>query len=145
MMQRFVCLVGLVVGLATPCFAEPLYSEGKLVVVDPAGTIVSLGSFSEGAPRALRENEYPMDYAFPTNDIRYWKKSGNDIIAMTPEEQATVDDAEKESVVADEGISAFEDALLGYLADKDGKTKKQIRDALKAKVDKNKKRKKDSK
>jgi hypothetical protein len=86
-------------------------------------------------------DEYPADYAFPAIDPKYWKKSGNDIVAMTPAEQAVVDEATKTKATADENLTPFEDALLGYLADKFNKTKEEVRAEVKNKVNKDKKEK----
>jgi hypothetical protein len=41
-------------------------------------------------------NEFAEDYAFPTNELKFWKKSGADWVSMTPAEQAAVVNAEKD-------------------------------------------------
>ena len=43
---------------------------------------------------------YPDDYEFPDVPFKYWKKVGNDWVAMTEEEQAAVDAAEQAAIDA---------------------------------------------
>jgi len=45
-------------------------------------------------PHALQDNEYPENYLFPTNQVKFWKKVGNDWAGMTIAEQDAVLDAE---------------------------------------------------
>lgn len=67
-------------------------------------------------PHTLKTNEYPENYAFPTNDIQYWKKSGNDWIAMTPAEQTNVDMVVQQSIADIAGSDVNMDALFKVMA-----------------------------
>lgn len=75
--------------LVSPVLAESWY----VVKVDLEGKVKGVGTNFDAKPtHVYLENEYPISYTFPTNDFKFWKKVGNDWVAMTvPEQQALID------------------------------------------------------
>ena len=88
--------------------------------------LTKLGSLYSGKDRQekagaytpdVTNDEYPDGYAFPTNAPMYWKKVGNDIVAMTPAEQAVVNsNLQTEVTVATTGDAQM-DAILRTIAE----------------------------
>jgi hypothetical protein len=83
-------------------------------------------------------DEYPTDYVFPTNAPMYWKKVGNDIVAMTEAEQAAVNsNLQAEVTVATTGDAQM-DAILRTVAkavDQNAKTYEEVVAIFKSEVD----------
>ena len=82
------------------------------VVVDNYGNATQKLRVSTATVHQLQPNEYQWDYSFPTNDIIYWKKQGNDWVAMTLAEQADVDSALQQKVTDDATSDVDMDALF---------------------------------
>lgn len=77
--------------LVSICFADSWYS----VSTNTDGTAKSKW-YNENCkpPHVLSFDEFPADYTFPTNDLKFWKRVGKDWVGMTTNEQAVVVDAE---------------------------------------------------
>ena len=89
-------------------------------------------------PHSYGDNEYPPDYAFPTNDMLYWKKVGSDWVNMTTAEKLAKDGAVKQRALDAAIADASLDALMQTIADAIAgnlKTKEEIKAAFKANVD----------
>jgi hypothetical protein len=147
-MKKSILIFCWVIVVSGVSIAGQLYSEGRVVNTDSTGSAVSLGSFSSGKPRELRENEYPMDYAFPTNAMMYWKKVGNDWVGMTEPEQATVNSNIQQTALETATDDEISDAMLGCIAEaikQNAKTKAEVKAIFKDQVDPKKKKKDKSK
>jgi len=84
------------------------------------------------------KNEYPTDYVFPVEDVMYWKKVGNDWVAMNLAEQAVVNESKKQKALVDAQANVDMDALFQAVADavkNSLKTKAEVEQAFKAGVD----------
>jgi len=84
------------------------------------------------------KNEYPVDYAFPVEDFMYWKKVGNNWVAMSPAEQVVVNESKKQKALAAAQANVDMDALFQAVADavkNNLKTKAEVEQAFKAGVD----------
>lgn len=90
--MKSVFTVMMLVCVASACRALDGY------VISIADGIPNVSKFSTTENRPLATNEYPIDYAFPTNAPKHWKKVGTDWVAMTAEDQAAVDAAEQEAI-----------------------------------------------
>jgi hypothetical protein len=99
--------------------------------------VVSVESGIAREISASRE-EYPEDYAFPTNAPMYWKKSGADIVAMTPAEQDVVNGNAQQEVLELATEDAISDALIAAIAEaikQNAKTYDEVKAIFKGKVD----------
>lgn len=83
------------------------------------GLYTGVASVASGTAKEISAdaNEFPEDYAFPTNAPMYWKKVGNDIVAMTEAEQAAVNsNLQAEVTVATTGDAQL-DAILRTISE----------------------------
>lgn len=83
------------------------------------GLYTGVASVASGTAKEISADadEYPDNYAFPTNEPMYWKKVGSDIVAMTPAEQAVVnEDIKQKTTVATTGDAQM-DAMLRTIAE----------------------------
>ena len=87
----------------------------RSVVTNSSGRVIRTGIEASAVDHELKDNEYPLDYAFPTNDIKFWKKVGRDWVEMSPVEQVAVVDAEKEDVANDSNWTERERAIIRAL------------------------------
>lgn len=114
-------------------------AEWKVVYVKD-GEPVSVGTIANTkvyTPDPAK-NEYPMDYVFPDVDKMYWKKNGNDWVAMNADEKLVVDNAKKQKTL-DEAVADVDmDALFTAIAEsikKNDKTAEAVKANFKAAVD----------
>lgn len=135
MKNILIILLGL---FAVTLIASPV---GKWkVATKKNGLYTGVASVSSGTSKEISADadEYPDDYAFPTNAPMYWKKVGSDIVAMTPAEQATVNsNIQNEVTVATTG-DAQTDAILRTIAEavkQNAKTYEEIVAIFKGQVD----------
>lgn len=121
----------------------------RKVFTNETGKVVDVSLEQNTKPdHVLQENEYPVNYSFPTNDFKYWKKVGTDWVGMTLVEQAAYDDSVKTkeadfddwSGVTKEQMKAFilvlldEINILRSLHSLPARTSTQLKTAIKNKL-----------
>lgn len=122
-------------------------NEWKVVFVK-GGEAVSVASCYSGSDKIIdpSKNEYPSDYAFPAEDMMYWKKVGNDWVAMDAGEKLAVDEAKKQKALDDAVANVDMEALLKCIAESiknNDKTFEAVKANFKASVDPKKQDKKE--
>jgi hypothetical protein len=131
-------IIGLFVLCTTTVLTASPVSNWKVVDVS-GGEVTGVSSVHSGTAKEISpgSNEYPFDYAFPTNAFMYWKKVGTDWVEMDAAEKLAVDASKQEQITVLATDDAINDALIAAIAEaikQNAKTYDEVKAIFKGKV-----------
>jgi len=131
--MRFVLFFILAIaGISTTAYAD----TWKIVYVKD-GIPYVLTATSPGA-HVLEDGEYPANYSFPNADAKYWKKQGNDWVEMNQSQKDKVDSDAKDAASDISKWDSGMEALVKVIAELHKLTESELKELIKAKIDKDK-------